>query len=273
MAPWREVDSVVSLDGTRLHVVEAGDPDSSRALLMIHGFSQRHCTWSGVLGGGLLPGWRRVALDLRGHGRSGKPQVGYDESALWAADLRAVIDQRGLDEVVPLAWSYGGLVIGDYLACTPAAPVSGLVLVAAATAMRPSPAADGFFATARRMSSPDDRVRKAGITEFVASLTHGEAPAPWRREFTHAATLVPPHVLDALLDRTVDVLATIASYDAPKLIIHGADDRLLPSTASEVIADASGTRVQLIPGVGHTPFVEAPESFEAKVVQFVDSIT
>jgi pimeloyl-ACP methyl ester carboxylesterase len=59
--------------------------------------------------------FRIVALDMRGHGLSDKPVEGYTESQLWADDVHAVIHALELDHPILCGWSYGPLVILDYI--------------------------------------------------------------------------------------------------------------------------------------------------------------
>ena len=54
-------------------------------------------------------------MDLRGHGLSEKPRDGYAESRLWADDVDAVIRTLKLDHPVLCGWSYGPLVMLDYV--------------------------------------------------------------------------------------------------------------------------------------------------------------
>ena len=58
---------------------------------------------------------RLVAMDMRGHGLSDKPREGYTDSRLWADDVNAVIEALKLDRPILSGWSYGPLVILDYI--------------------------------------------------------------------------------------------------------------------------------------------------------------
>src|SRR5215216_3679350 len=100
--------------GVQLHVVEAGNP-RGRPIVFIHGLSQCWLAWSRQLRSDLADDYRLVAMDLRGHGRSEKPRAGYADARLWADDVGAVIRALGLDRPVLCGWSYGALVILDYL--------------------------------------------------------------------------------------------------------------------------------------------------------------
>ena len=77
-----------------------------------------------------------IAVDLRGHGYSDAPESGYADSAIWAGDVHAVLTAEDITaDAVLLGWSYGGLVICDYLAEHGTDAVAGLVLVGAITSI------------------------------------------------------------------------------------------------------------------------------------------
>ena len=59
--------------------------------------------------------YRLVAMDLRGHGSSDKPRDAYGDSRLWADDVDAAIRELELDQPILCGWSYGPLVILDYI--------------------------------------------------------------------------------------------------------------------------------------------------------------
>ena len=63
----------------------------------------------------LAEDYRLVAMDFRGHGLSDKPRDAYDNSKLWADDVNAVIESLTLRNPVLCGWSYGPLVILDYI--------------------------------------------------------------------------------------------------------------------------------------------------------------
>src|SRR5262245_22300071 len=118
--------------GLRLHVREWGDPEG-RELLLIHGWSQSDLCWAHQVGGDLAAGSRIVTFDLRGHGLSESPSDPdqYADGRLWADDLAAVIDQTGLQSPAVVAWSYGGLVLSDYLRIYGDAGIAAINLVGA----------------------------------------------------------------------------------------------------------------------------------------------
>ncbi len=89
---------------------------ASRPLVLIHGWAQSSRCWGEQVVDALAERYRVIALDLRGHGCSGVPAAGYDDSANWAADVDAVLSAEGISAgAALLGWSYG-VVICDYLA-------------------------------------------------------------------------------------------------------------------------------------------------------------
>jgi pimeloyl-ACP methyl ester carboxylesterase len=118
--------------GVQLHVAETGNP-SGRPILFIHGFSQSWLTWSRQLHSDLADRHRLVAMDMRGHGLSEKPRDGYGDARLWADDVDSVIRTLKLDRPVLCGWSYGPLVILDYVRHHSEKAVGGMSFVGGIT--------------------------------------------------------------------------------------------------------------------------------------------
>ena len=100
--------------GVQLHLAETGNP-SGRPILFIHGISQCWLAWSRQMNSDLGNDFLLVAMDLRGHGLSDKPREGYSDSRLWADDVHSTIQALKLDHPILCGWSYGSLVILDYI--------------------------------------------------------------------------------------------------------------------------------------------------------------
>ena len=100
--------------GTQLHLVETGN-SKGRPIMFIHGFSQCWLAWNRQLTSDLAESYRLVAMDMRGHGLSDKPREGYTDSKLWADDVNAAVHALNLDHPILCGWSYGPLVILDYI--------------------------------------------------------------------------------------------------------------------------------------------------------------
>lgn len=262
---------IVGGGGCRLFVEESGNPDGP-AVLFIHGFSQSRLAWRRQLTSELARSLRLVALDLRGHGGSDAPPDAYGEPFLWADDIQAVVAQLGLDRPVLCGWSYGGVVIGDYLRCHGERALGGVVLVAAATRlgepMLPHLGAD-FLGVLPGLFSTDVGESGPALRAFLAACT-ATPPAP--ADFYTALgynSAVPPHVRQAMLSRTVVHDEVYANLEAPVLLVHGTEDRIVLPTMSEVNADLMPrAQTSYYAGIGHTPFTEDAARFDAELLEF-----
>src|SRR4029077_11490910 len=141
----------------QLHLVETGNA-SGRPIVFIHGFSQCWLAWTRQMHSALADSYRLIAVDMRGHGLSDKPREGYADSQLWADDVRAVIQSLDLDQPILCGWSYGPLVILDYIRHYGEDSISGINFVGGVTKLGSDEAMSfltpellslvpGFFAT------------------------------------------------------------------------------------------------------------------------------
>jgi pimeloyl-ACP methyl ester carboxylesterase len=107
--PWSRV---VALDDVRLHALSWVPTDRSSApdVLLVHGLASNASLWTGVAERFAALGHRVVAVDLRGHGSSGRPDDGYDFATL-SADLLGVIDALGMTRPLAVGQSWGGNVV------------------------------------------------------------------------------------------------------------------------------------------------------------------
>src|SRR5438105_15228080 len=127
MGAAMKIATVIGGGGTRLHVREWGRPDAP-PILFVHGWSQHHLAWRHQVEGPLADEFRLVTVDLRGHGMSEAPTDvdAYTNGDLWAADIAAIIEQRGPVQPVLVSWSFGGFVISDYLGFHGDSAIAGL---------------------------------------------------------------------------------------------------------------------------------------------------
>lgn len=258
--------------GVRLRVREAGEPEAP-ALLFLHGWSQCRLCWTPQFDSDLARNHRLVAMDLRGHGRSDKPVDGYDDSALWAADLHAVITELALQRPVVTGWSYGGLVICDYLRAHGDNALGGVHLVAAITELGTSTAAAsvgaGFLAAAKASYSNDVVECVAGIEAYLRLVVEPELDDAEMARLVGYNVLVPPPVRKQLFRRTVSNADVLRALAVPTLVTHGADDGVvLPAAAERHAALIPHAEHSVYPGVGHAPFVSVPDRFNEELRAF-----
>lgn len=261
--------------GIRLHAREWGDPQGP-ALLLIHGWSQSDLCWTKQVSGELASRFRIVTFDLRGHGLSEKPAgpEHYADAQLWADDVAAVIEQTGIERPVVVAWSYGGIIVTDYLRAYGDAAIGGVNLVGGAVILRP-PGFDhlgpGLLENAQDMCASDLGTNIAALQRFLRACTARPLEADEWIAAVGWNMAVPPGVRGALIARDVDGGDALAAASMPVLVTHGREDTIvLPSMAEQVLGICRTAIPSWYDGVGHMPFWEAAERFDRELDELVD---
>ncbi|HEX8704017.1 MAG TPA: alpha/beta hydrolase [Myxococcaceae bacterium] len=259
--------------GLELRVTEAGNPEGP-AVLLVHGFCQSALSWRPQLYSALGLDLRLVALDLRGHGGSGKPEGVYTDGRLWAEDLHAVITALRLERPVLVGWSYGGMVITDYLRHYGQGNVAGAHFVGALTRLgRPEYYADfapEFLQLMPGLLSPEADTGLRTLETFVTLLTQQPLPPELRTEVMGYNALVPHPVRLGVSQRVEDTAEVLRGLTIPVLATHGQEDRVvLPATSQHIAALVPHAELSLYPGVGHSPFWEDSRRFNEELSRFV----
>jgi non-heme chloroperoxidase len=261
--------------GVQLHVEETGNP-SGRPVLFIHGISQSHLAWDGQLHSELARDLRMVAIDLRGHGESERPVDAYGDSALWAEDVHAVIMSLHLERPILTGWSYGGVVICDYLSRYGEGALGGVHLAAAVSRLgEPVVPFLGprFLATVPGLFSTDAEESVRSLQTFVRLLTLEERSSADSALVLGASAAVPPWVRQALLSRTLDYDSLLAGLSLPVLISHGLEDEVvLPAMGEHHASLIPHAQTSYYPNVGHATFWEDPDRFNSELRTFAASL-
>jgi non-heme chloroperoxidase len=260
----------------QLHVVETGNPQG-RPILFIHGFSQCWLAWSRQMDSDLAEHHRLVAMDMRGHGLSDKPRDAYNDSKLWADDVNAVIQSLSLDKPVICGWSYGSLVILDYIRHYSEDNINGMHFVGAITKLGSDEAmsvltpeflslAPGFFSAQVEES--------VGSLESLLRMCFVQEPSAADLYLMLGYNLsVPPYVRQAMFSRLFDNDDLLPKIRKPVLITHGADDAIVkPAAVDQHKAGMGHAQIQMMANAGHAPFWEDAASFNRRLQEFAESL-
>jgi len=259
--------------GTQLHVVETGNPQG-RPILFIHGFSQCGRAWSRQLESDLAGHHRLVAMDLRGHGQSDKPRDAYGDSKLWADDVQAVLQALQLQQPILCGWSYGPLVILDYIRHYGEGGVGGIHFVggisklgseAALSVLTPE-----FLAAVPALLSADDEESSSAL-ESLLDMCFGEhASAAEHSQMLEYNISVPSHVRQALFARAFDNDDLLPTIRKPVLLTHGTAEQIVKPLAVEQHKAAMPHAELHTPKAGHAPFWTHAADFNQRLSAFAE---
>ncbi|MEU5842456.1 alpha/beta hydrolase [Rhodococcus sp. NPDC047139] len=275
------VREVIGDDGTALVYRSFGSCEAP-ALVLVHGWAQSSRCWGEPVLEALAQDFHVIAVDLRGHGYSQAPETGYADRNAWAGDLDAVLRAENVSAENPavlLGWSYGGLVICDYLAVHGPDAVAGLVLVGAITSIGRGEKG-GRVGAAMRAAIPaamseDPREAVRALGSFGNALTGPvEGRGATSQALFGASLCTPPRVRAALFDRAASNDELLAGLGLPVLVLHGDQDSVVDVSAARHAASLlRGATTSIWEGVDHGPFVEDPERFVAEVREFTRKAT
>jgi pimeloyl-ACP methyl ester carboxylesterase len=256
-----------------LHVVEDGARNAP-SILLIHGTAGSLAWWDPMVPA-LAKHRRVVRVDLAGHGLS--PPVRSSAVPTPARRVGAAIDALGIDAVTVVGHSSGGLVATALAEQRPDL-VSAVVLVNTG----PSPEAllpQGLLS--RLVSAPvvgrllwalrsDASIRKGLATAFTRPVEIPDGIVAAVRGMTYRAfTAAPRESLAYLMERSIP--ARLAGLHVRWLVIFGTEDRRWRSSSVQAYLAVPQARVELLPGVGHTPMLEEPRRTGQLLLDFARS--
>jgi pimeloyl-ACP methyl ester carboxylesterase len=278
-------------DGAQLFIEEAG-PASKRGAVFIHGSCLRTDTWHYQLAG--LGDHRLVFYDLRGHGLS-QPK-GADDYTITrlALDLEHVIEDAGLDEVVLVGHSVGGMIAlelcrmrpelwgdrfkGLVLMNTTHRPAVETLIGGAAVAKlerivrRPLDVLGSqahYIERLRKIIKPSDSIFMA-----VSIAAFGPQPSAKQVDFTYDMLADTP--ADVIFDlvrsyRDFGVTDHLAEIAIPALVIGGTHDRITVAEASEHLAShLPKAELKLLDRCGHMSMLERHREVDRLLTGFLD---
>jgi 3-oxoadipate enol-lactonase len=245
-----------------LSVRIAGD-QGAPAVLLNHSILTSSAIWRRQAASLAGTGFRVIAMDMRGHGRSEATPAPYGMDDLVADDM-AVLDALGIDHVHQVGVSQGGM-IGLGLGVRHPERLESLCIVAARADAPPA------FAAAW-----NDRIALARDQGSVAALA---APTA-ERWFGAPFLMAQPKVADALLAciretsaegfvgcaqaiQGLDYLRGIGRITVPTALVIGERDTLLLQPMRDLAPQIASARLFEIEDAGHLPQVDQPEHFNA----------
>ncbi len=272
--------TITTADGVQLYYKDWG-PKDGPVVTFSHGWPLSSDSWESQMMFLASQGYRVVAHDRRGHGRSSQPWEGNDMDH-YADDLAAVIDALDLQDVTLVGFSTGGGEVARYIGRHGTGRVKKAVLVSAVPPMM-----------LRTEDNPDglplevfDGIRKASL-EDRAQLYLDLASGPFYG-FNRPGAKVSQGLVDnwraqgmqAGHKNTYDSIAAFSAtdfredlkkFDVPTLVIHGDDDQIVPLDSSGKASAAliEGAQLIVYPGAPHGLTDTHKERFNNDLLAFL----
>ena len=271
--------TITTADGTVIYFKDWG---SGQPVVFSHGWPLSADAWDEQLNFVAANGFRGVAYDRRGHGRSSQPWGGNDMDT-YAEDLAELIDQLDLHDVVLVGHSAGGGDITRYIGRHGTSRVAKAVLVDAIPPLMlktdanpdgvPIEVFDEIRASVlsdRSQFYEDLSLPFYGGNREGSTLSQGVRDAFWLMSMQ--AGLKGAYDNIKAFSET-DFSEDLQRFDIPTLIIHGEDDQNVPIAnsalkSSKIVPNAE---LKIYPGAPHGLTVTHKDQFNADLLAFLRS--
>lgn len=241
------------------------DEGAGHPVVLLHGHTLDRRVWLPAVPHLLAAGLRVIRPDLRGHGRSTRPDFGYHPSH-HAADLMALLDAISLESATVIGFSFGG---GVALEATLTYPKRVRALGLVATTMPDRPFEDAFMANLRQVAGV---IRSDGMEAAMAG--------PWAESPLFAHSFAKPGIREAVtaivagfpgaeflatqrdkVERDWTIPERLGEIMIPTRVMVGECEMAgFRAYADEAAAGIPAANLEVVPDCGHLLPLEAPDA-------------
>ncbi len=273
------MSTITTKDGTEIYYKDWGE---GPAVTFSHGWPLNSDAWDGQMLFLAQNGFRAIAHDRRGHGRSSQPSSGNDMDS-YADDLAALIEALDLHDVTLVGHSTGGGEVARYIGRHGTARVAKAVLIAAVPPFMLKTAAnpeglpievfDGIRAGLARDRSQfykDFAIQFYGANRPGAQVSQGVLDQFWT--WSMQSGLLNAYECVKAFSET-DFTQDLKQFDVPTLVLHGEDDQIVPVRDSAVKSARliKGAKDIYYPGAPHGITATHQDQVDAELLQFLRS--
>jgi pimeloyl-ACP methyl ester carboxylesterase len=272
--------------GVRLNAVVAG-PEDGPPVVLLHGFPEFWYGWRHQIGPLAAAGFRVIALDQRGYGRSDKPPAVRDYTLdVLAADVTAVLDHMAIDRAAVVGHDWGGIV-GWWLGVTRPDRLSRLVVANAPHPLAMRAKVEGswgqlakswYVFAAQVPGLPEAVARWTEYGFLTASLLRTSRPGTFSRaelDYYRAAWAAPGAITGMVnwyraAARHRPTPPHGGRVTVPTLILWGNRDRFLARDLPDLSASfCAAARVVRFPAASHWLLHEEPDRVNVTLLNFL----
>lgn len=275
------MSTIVTSDGVSIFYKDWG-PKDGQPIMFHHGWPLSADDWDNQMLFFLGKGFRVIAHDRRGHGRSDQTDTGNDMDT-YAADVAALVRALDLENVVHIGHSTGGGEVIRYVARSAPNRVAKAVLIGAVTPIMlaterypgglPMSVFDGFRDALSRnraqffLDVPSGPFY--GFNRDGAEVSEGLIRNWWRQGMSGGAKA---HYDCVAAFSETDFTDDLKAVSVPVLVLHGEDDQVVPIDASarEAVKLLSNGTLKTYPGLSHGLFATHPDIINADLLAFIE---
>ncbi len=273
---------ITTSDGTQLFYKDWG-PKDAQPVMFHHGWPLSADDWDNQMLFFLSQGYRVIAHDRRGHGRSDQTDTGNDMDT-YAADVTAITLALDLRDTIHIGHSTGGGEVTRYVARAERGRVAKAVLIGAIPPVMvqsdanpdgvPMDVFDGFRAAlvANRAQFYRDVPSGPfyGFNREGAKISQGQIDNWWRQGMAGGAKA---HYDCIAAFSETDFTEDLKMITVPVLFVHGEDDQVVPiaNSAHKAIKLVRDGTLKTYPGLSHGLFATHPDLINADLLAFARS--
>lgn len=274
--------TITTRDGTNLFYKDWGAKDA-QPIVFHHGWPLSADDWDNQMLFFLSQGYRVIAFDRRGHGRSDQTDTGNDMDT-YAADTAELVNALDLKDAIHIGHSTGGGVVARYVARAESGRVAKAVLMGAVTPLMlqtpanpegtPKAVFDDFrsaLAANRAQFFKDVPAGPFyGFNRDGAKISQGLIDNWWRQGMEGGAKAQYDSI-EAFSE--TDFTDDLQAITIPVLVMHGEDDQVVPIAASahKAIKLLPNGTLKTYPDLSHGLFATHPERINADLLEFIQA--
>jgi len=268
--------TITTKDGTQIYYKDWG---TGQSVIFSHGWPLSADAWEDQMLFLASRGYRCIAHDRRGHGRSSQPWNG-NEMDTYADDLAALVQALDLKNAIHVGHSTGGGEVARYIGRHGTKRVAKAVLIGAGpplmlkTAANPGGLPIEAFAQIRAGVLADrSQFFKDLSAPFYGANRPGANVSQGLRDSFWLQGMLAGHkaVFDCIKAFSeTDFTEDLKKFDVPTLILHGDDDQIVPISDSAMLSSklVKGATLEVIPGAPHGMCSTLKDQVNAELLAF-----